>query len=179
MEGNINSKHFGEVKVQISGPFDVDWSKESDSEVNLSIDYLKLAGGTGSFSRTAAKSARLKLVKFHLTERALKNLLNDHATGARNWLAGAGASGRIVSEVWVVMEAELASQVSSNGTVTGDANVKGFNVTLGGSTASTSTSKITIPENTTFAYLLHKVKSWKDRAKTKIEDLEDDQHGPV
>lgn len=174
VQDDIGKVQIAKVKVKISGPYSVDWSKFSNTDINAGIKYLDAAGATGSFNRNAAKSANLKLVKFSIDEGQLKKLLNKHAGAARKYLKKEGGDGRVVSEVWVAMEATLASQVTNGGSVTGTAGADGLKVTVGASGSSTSQSSVTIPPNTTFAYLLHKVKKWK---KDNVDNLEDDQHG--
>lgn len=177
VQGQVPRGKLGDVTVKISGPYTIEWSKYSNTDVNASIKYLKVGGGTGTFSREAAKSANLKLVKFSLDEGQLKRLLNKYADSVRNYLADEGRDGRIVSEVWVVMEANLASQVTTGGSVKGEGSGGGFKVEVAASGSSTTKTSITVPPNTTFAYLLHKVKDWS-KGKETIEDMEDDQHGP-
>jgi hypothetical protein len=174
VQDDIKRVDLGKVTVKISGPYSIDWSKYSSTDVNAGIKYIGAAGVTGSFSRDAAKSANLKLVKFSIDEGQLKKLLNNYAVSARKFLKDEGADSRVVSEVWIVMEATLASQVTTGGSVTGEGTANGIKVTISASGSSTSTSSITIPTDTTFAYLLHKVKKWD---KDKVDDLEDDQHG--
>lgn len=177
-EGTVSTKNLSKVKVDVSGPFSIDWSKYSSSNVSAGISYLKLAGGIGAFNRNVAKNANLKLVKFSLGETPLKNLLNKHAGAARNALDAEGNDGRIVSAVFVAMEGKLASQVSNAGSVNVSVPVanSGFVVDLGGGGSSTSNSEVLIPPNTSFAYLLHKVKKWeKSNGKRLIKDMEDDQ----
>ena len=177
VQNNITNDNLAKASVQIAGPFSIDWSKfsKTDVEASGSTKYVK-AGGTASFSYETAKTANLKLVKFYLNEGSLKTLLNNYASGARNFLSGTGSDGRVVSEVWVVMEATIASQVVANGSVSGNATVNGINVDVKAGGSVTTAYSITLPPDTSFAYLLHKVKSWNS-GKTLITDLEDDQHG--
>ncbi|MGK0362813.1 MAG: hypothetical protein ACI9U2_005135 [Bradymonadia bacterium] len=177
VQNNVPGDTLSKVAVQIEGPFPIEWSKFSKTDVDAAISYLKVGGGTGSFNRAVAMKANLKLVKFYLNEGPLTTLLNKYANGARNHLAKEGADGRIASEVWVVMEAKLASDVANGGSVTGTASDGGFKVQLGGSGSSKVKTTITVPPGTTFAYLLHKVKKW-NKGKTKVENMQDDQHGP-
>ncbi|MCA9547070.1 MAG: hypothetical protein KC613_21860 [Myxococcales bacterium] len=162
--------------VKISGPYTVDWKKHSKGEVNAGIKYLTVAGGTAGFSWDAAHSANLQLVKFWVNEGPLKTILNTKAGKAREALKKEGGDGRVVSEVWVAMEANLASDVTNcaSGSVQGSA--KGFTVTLSGKNCTTKTGSVTIPSNTTFAYLMHKVKKW-NKGKTQVDNLEDDNVG--
>ncbi len=176
VQNDVNRDKLGKVKVKIAGPYAIDWSKYSKSDVNASIKYLKTAGGTGSFNRDAAKSANLKLVKLSLDEGQLKKLLNQEADGARNYLKNEGNDGRIVSEVWIATEASLAEKITNCGSVSGSGSNGSLDVAIGGSSCGTTTSSVSIPTNTTFAYLLHKVKKWNGN-KTKVENLEDDSKG--
>ncbi len=176
IQGDVARSNLAKVRVKMTGPYSIEWSKFSDSSVNLGINYLTVAGGTAGFSRKAAKSANLKLVKFAIDERPLKTLLNKHAPVARKEMAKEGKDARIVSEVWVVMAASLASDVTSCGTVSGQGTANGIKVELSGSSCTTNKSSITIPKNTTFAYKMHKVKKWS-KGKKSIEDMEDDTKG--
>ncbi len=178
VQNHITQANLAKVKVGIAGPFPMEWSKYSktDVEAGLSTKYVKAGGATATLSHEAAKSANLKLVKFYLNEGELRKLLNNHADGARNYLADEGNDGRVVSEVWVVMEGTLASQVTTSGSVSGSGTANGLQIDVKASTSSTTTTKITLPPDTTFAYMMHKVKKWEDK-KTRVGDLEDDQHG--
>ncbi|MBN2529594.1 MAG: hypothetical protein JXR76_24610 [Deltaproteobacteria bacterium] len=174
VEDDIGRAMLGKIKVKISGPYDVDWSRYSKADISAGIKYLMVGGGTGSFSHESAKSAKLKLVKMSIDEGQLKKLLNDHAQKVKAYMKSEGKDARIVSEVWIAMEAQLASDVTNGGAVTGSGGANGITVEVSASGSSKNTSSVTIPENTTFAYLLHKVKKWK---KDTISNMEDDQHG--
>lgn len=176
VQNQVNRDKLDEVKVKFSGPYTIDWSKYSDADVNISIKYITNAGGTAGFSRSAAKSANLKLVKVWVDEGPLKTLLNKHASGARNYLADEGGDGRIVSEVWIAMEGQIASDVTTCGSIAGKAGADGIQVSIDTKVCTRAKSSVTLPANTTFAYMLHKVKKWSN-GKTKVEDLEDDQKG--
>lgn len=178
--GTVTPKNLGEVKVTVSGPYSIEWEKFSDSDVNVGIKYLTAAGGQVGFSRQAAKSANLVLMKLSLGSIAMKKLLNNHADVARNYLKEEGNDARIVSDVWIVMEAQLASKVTTGGSVSVSAplGTSGFTLEVGGSTSSTTTTKVQIPDNTCFAYLLNKVKKWdKVGNKWTVVELEDDTKG--
>ncbi|MDZ7360470.1 MAG: hypothetical protein ONB46_07045 [candidate division KSB1 bacterium] len=174
VQNKVKADNLAKINVNISGPYSIDWAKFSSTDVNAGINYLKAGGATAAFSHDAAKKADLKLVKIYINEGPLKTLLNNHADGARNYMADEGDDARIASEIWVAMEAELASQITNDFNITGEASSGGFTVEFSASTSSTKKSTITIPPNTTFAYLLHKVTKWSNN-KTKVEDMEDDQ----
>jgi hypothetical protein len=176
--GNVDRDHLGKVAVEISGPYTVDWSHYSDTDVNIGINYITAAGGTASFSRKTADSAKLKLIKISVDgENPLKKLLNDYANAARNDLKDEGNDGRVAKAVWVVMDATLASTVKSCGKVSGKGTTtNGIKLTIDTRTCSGSKSTVELPTNTTFAYELWKVKDW-NKGKTQIEKMEDDQSG--
>lgn len=175
VQNNVKREHVAKVSVKITGPYAIDWSKYTDADVNADIAYLT-ASGTAGFSRSAAKSANLKLVKLALHEGPLKKLLNQHANGARNYLADEGSSGRVVSEVWVVSEAQLAEDITRCGSVSGAGSKGAIKITMDLNKCTNVQSSVEVPSMTTFAYLLHKVKKW-NKDKTKVEDLEDDSSG--
>ena len=101
-------------------------------------------------------------------------MLNKDANGARNYLADEGNDGRIVSEVWIVLEAELAEHFETSGSLLASAKDSDLKVTAKGGKHGTQT--ITLSAGTTFAYKLHKVKKW-NKGKTQIEDMEADYKG--
>lgn len=160
--------------VKITGPISVDWAKVSKTDVEAGMNYLNAAGGKASLSVEKAKSARLVLVKFSLHEGDLKELLNRHAAESRSYLKKEGKDGRIVSEVYVAMEAELASKVTTGASASAKGNANGLEIEVAASSSSTTTTKISLPPDTTFAYLLHRVKKWSG---DKIDDMEDDRPG--
>lgn len=180
VDGTVRPKNTKKVKINLTGPYEIQWEKFSDSEVNVGIKYLTLAGGTVGFSRKAAKNANLKLMKLTIGESQLEKLLNDHANIARRSLEEEGKDGRIASGVWIVVEAQLASTISQGGSVSANVPIgtSGFSLEVGASGSSTTTTKIDVPTNTTFAYLLHKVKKWEKKKGVKyVKDLEDDMQG--
>lgn len=169
--------NLSKVKVHFSGPYSIDWNKVSNTDIGANVTFIKNNGAKGSLSREAAKSANLKLVKIHMNKGTIVNLLNKHAGAARNYLANEGNDGRVVGEVWVVMEGNLASQVTTSGSVSASGSQGGIKVDIKAGGSSNKTTSITLPPESTFAYLMYKVKKWKDK-KTVVVDLEDDQHGP-
>jgi hypothetical protein len=178
--GTVRPKNIAKVKIKVTGPHVIEWDKFSNSDVNVGIKYLTLAGGAVGFSRQAAKTADLKLMKISISETQLERLLNNHANIARRSLEKEGNDGRIASAVWIVLDAQLASTISNGGSVSANVPIgtSGFSLELGTSGSSTTTSRVDIPENTTFAYLLHKVKKWqKEKGEKYVKELEDDMQG--
>ena len=178
--GTVTAENLGKVKVAASPPYPIDWEKFSDSDVNVGIKYLTAAGGQVGFSRDAAQSANLVLIKLSLVSGSLEKLLNNYANVARKRLKEEGDDGRAVSDVWIAMEGQLASKITTGGSISVSAplGTSGFTLEVGGSTSSTTSAKVQIPENTCFAYLLSKVKKWdKVNGEWMVDELEDDTKG--
>lgn len=176
-QANVDRDHLAKVKTAISGPYDVNWSSYSDTDVNVAISYLTAAGGTASFDRRKAETAKLKLMLIAVDgEAPLKKLLNDYANGARDFLKSEGNDGRVASSVWVVMEGTLAETVKKCGSVAGKGTDGSVKLAIDVKACSGSKSTVEIPPQTTFAYGLYKVKSWTS-GKKAIENMEDDQPG--
>jgi hypothetical protein len=164
-------------RVDKGEPVGVDWNAttKADVEVNGPIMVFGVTANVAAgFSYEKVKTATLKLYNLSIPEGKLQALLNNDASPARNYLAEEGNDGRIVSEVWVVMEAELAEHFDTSGSILVAVNGVDLNVTAKGGTCGTQT--ITLSAGTTFAYKLHKVKEW-NKDKTRIENMEADYKG--
>jgi hypothetical protein len=156
----------------------VDWGQTNKTtfEINGALKFFGKDGKldtNGSYEKV--KSANLKLVNFYILETPLKLMLNNDAGAARAFMADEGNDARIVTEVWVAMEAELA-EVMDNST-SGSLGITGddFGVKVTVSHSKSGSTSITLSPGTTFAYKSHKVKNWTNN-KTKIDNMEADYH---
>jgi hypothetical protein len=61
--------------------------------------------------------------------------------------------------------------------VSAKGGANGLEVEVAASGSSTTTTKVGLPPDTTFAYLLHKVKKWGGGGKNVVDDMEDDRVG--
>lgn len=175
-QNKVKREHL-EGRVDKGQPVSVNFSQttQAELEVNGPVKVFGLnlnVAATYNYSKT--QSANLRVYNLSIPEGKLQAMLNNDATGARNYLADEGSDGRIVSEVWVVMEAELAEHFDTSGAIMVTENGVDLNITAKGGTQGTQT--ITLSAGTTFAYKLHKVKKWSNN-KTKIEDMEADYKG--
>lgn len=164
-------------RVKKGKPVAVDWGRTSKAEleVNGPIPVFGLdLDVAASFSYEKVKSANLKLFNLSVDEGPLKAMLNQDAGGARQFLAEEGRDGRIASEVWVVMEAQLAEQFDTASSL--KVTVKGPDLDVTASGGKHGTQTITLSKGSVFAYKLHKVKKWNN-GKTRIEDMEADYKG--
>ncbi len=108
---NIVKREHLEGRVSKGTTAEINWNQTTEAavEVNGRMQVFGLGVSTASgFTYERAKSANLRLFNLFIVEGKLQTMLNKDANGARNYLADEGSDGRIVSEVWVVMEAELS-----------------------------------------------------------------------
>lgn len=119
---------------------------------------------------------RLDLVNFAIAEGPLTHLLNEDASGALKYLAGEGGDGRIVSEVWVVMAAELSAHFSASPSIDVSLGLGGSELAVTASGGRHGTQTVQLSHGTTPAYTLHKVKTW-NQGKTRILDMGADCKG--
>jgi hypothetical protein len=164
-------------RVDKGKPVAVNWGQTSKAELeaNGPIPVFGLnINVAATFGYEKVKSADLKLFNLSIDEQPLKDMLNKDAISVRNYLAEEGKDGRIVSEVWVVMEAELAEHFDTSGSIL--ASVKGVDLNVTAKGGKHGTQTITLSKGSVFAYKLHKVKDW-NKDKTWIEDMEADYKG--
>lgn len=178
VEGRVK-RDFLEDRIDYVTTADIDWSRESKADVEATAGLKVFGSGkkaAASFDFEKAKTANLKLAKFRIMERPLKQMLNEDANAARNYLAREGHDGRIVSEVWVLMEGQLASSFATAAGGKISASVAGNDLEVSANVGASGSETITLSPGTTFAYAMHKVKSW-NHGKKRIEDMEGDFHG--
>jgi hypothetical protein len=101
--------------------------------------------------------------------------------GARKFLAQEGRDGRIASTVWIVAEGEIAESfriaATSGGRVEAElTSAAQLRLTANHSGGSRGQTSIILEEDTTFAYLMHRVAKW-NKDKTRIEELDLDSKG--
>lgn len=165
-------------RVERGSPVSIDWSQSSQGEVEVDGLQVKVfqVGATlaGSYSYAKLKTASLRLMNFNIPEASLRTMLNTQAGAARNFLAREGADGRIVSEVWVVLEATLSQHLETSSSFS--ASVSGTDIKLTASGGTSGTQTITLSRGSTFAYKMHKVTDWNS-GKTQILDMEADYKG--
>lgn len=176
--GQVKPEHL-DGRLKFNTRVKMDWSTVSaaDLEADADLNYLGFGkSGALSFDLGKARSAQLELVNLSIDENPLKTMLNTDADVARNFMADEGGDARIVSEVWIVVDAKLGQQFAASGN--GGIGVKALgstiSLTVGGSSQGAQT--VTLSPGTTFAYKMHKASKW-NKGKTRIEDLEPDYKG--
>jgi hypothetical protein len=157
----------------------VNWNETTKAAVEAQaiLKYFSLGKEAAlSFNYEKAKDAKLELISLAIDEGPLKTMLNKDADGARNFLADEGNDGRIVSEVWIVVDAELGEHFATYGSASAAVRAAGSSVTVTVTGGKQGSQTVNVSKGTTFAYELYKVKDW-DQGKKQILDMEDDYKG--
>ncbi len=158
---------------------DIDMTKTTKSAFNATVSAIvkgvpvKFNGGV---TYDKIKKNELKLVKFSVSNNAMKTAANN-SPKAIDDLINYGNDARIAHQIFVVMEADMATKFDNNQSV--DLTVgKGIvEASVNGSSGASGVTKVSLSPGTTFAYLLVKI-DWdakQKKNKTKIVDLDDDQ----
>ena len=177
-QSKVQTEHL-ESHVQTGTVATVDWGQTTKAavEVNGLLKFFGLNGKidtNGTYEKV--KNAHLKLANFFILEGPLTSMLNTNADGARHYLADEGNDGRIVSEVWVVLEAELAEHFGAYASSSLSAEAKGAELEITVTGGKYGSQTITLSQGMAFAYKLYKVKNWINN-RTDIEDMEADYKG--
>ena len=165
-------------RVKYNSTMEIDWSKLSAADVEAG-GQVKVFGLNSDVAAGVGyekvKSSKVQLASFAIDEGPLKAMLNHDAGNARKFLADEGHDGRIVSEVIIALEQELAEHVATSTSISFAAQgSSGLKITAKGGKYDTQTMSLT--PGTTFAYKLSKVKDW-NKDKTVVENLEADWKG--
>lgn len=99
------------------------------------------------------------------------------ADGARKFLADEGNDGRVLTMVWVLVEGQLAEEFSKNSGNSVSVKVLGQSISVAAAGSKSGSYTIEMSANAAFAYKLHKVKSWTDKSKSKVEAVEANYKG--
>jgi|SRR4051812_23180739 len=168
----------GKVDFVTAGGFDWQQTSSADIGLNGSLPVFGMNGSAAvNFSYEKAKNEKVTVAYFQISEAKLLAMLNKDADGARKYLAGEGDDGRVCSGVWLWTEAELAETFQTSVSVTASvaSGSSGLSITAKGGKNGVQT--ITVLPGSTCAYMLYKVKKWKDKDKTQVEEIESDFKG--
>lgn len=172
VKGRIPIPNIAKAKSTV---VEIDESKMSKNDFKATVSAIikgvpvKLTGDAAFKKLT---NNELKLVKFSVMNNDLKAALNK-SPGALNNLENYGKDARIAHQIFVVMDAKLATKYDNDVSVDLTVGKGPVEATLSGSNASIGETTVQISAETTFAYLLASI-DWNDK-KTKAEDLDDDQ----
>ncbi|MBW8172958.1 hypothetical protein K0651_07845 [Ornithinimicrobium sp. Arc0846-15] len=175
------------VKENWQAATQVDLGSSSVAGFDVAGSSLSASRQT-SFSLSDLRSADVELVKFVLDEGDVKRVLNQNYTRARTAMSNEGNDARIATSVWIAMSATLARDFSVGAELEMSASADGIKITSyveadGKAKGSLMIARrvknvITLSQGTTFAYGMHKVKTWEQsRRRGRVMDLEDDYQG--
>lgn len=154
---------------------DIDQSKFSKNDIKADVQAI-IDGVKVKLKPEVAfqklTNNELKLVKLTVLPNDMKTALNKSA-GALSDLKNYGRDARVAHQIFVVMDAKLATNFTNNVTVDLSASKGPMEVKLGVGHSSGNNTTVQISPGTTFAYLLADV-DWDDN-KTKVVDMDDDQ----
>jgi len=175
-------KHMGasyfKKNIDTSKVYSISSSSDKNFVANAGVQYVGW-DGKASYSRTATKKADLKLVLLNVPKGYMIDAINKDGKGSLAFFKD-NNNARIVTGVWIVMEAKLASAVTSNGGGSVEGTTpNGVKVKLGVSAGGKTTSTVELPSKAVFAYMMHKASKWnkKKLKKTTIKDMKDDMPG--
>lgn len=166
---------YDKLKVREAGIIEIDFkqSKSSDVKAKLGTAVGHL-GISADVAYTKLQNGDLKLVKFIVENESMKKTIND-LQGVLNNLDRYGNDARIAHQIFVVLEAETATKVTTATTVTASGTSNGVKLTVESKTKNSRNTTVTLSKGMTYAYLLVKI-DWDKKAKDlRIEKLTDDQ----
>jgi hypothetical protein len=166
---------FDKLKVQEAGIIEIDFkqSKSTDVKAKLGTAVGHLGLGVDT-AYTKLEKGELKLVKFVVENESLRKTVNDLPGVLKN-LDKYGNDARIAHQIFVVLEAETATRVTSATTVTASGTKDGVKLTVAATGKNGRDTTVTLSKGMTYAYLLVKI-DWDKKAKSlRIEKLTDDQ----
>jgi hypothetical protein len=177
IQANIPPKNIAKASARV-----IQIENESYSKLNFGTNVTALINGVPTnFSGDAAieklKKAELKLVLISVTMNQMKNAINKSSGILRN-LKSYGGDARVAVEIFSILNANLASEITTSGSLDISADAKGIKASVNGSGSGTSKTSVVLPEGSCFAYLLAKI-NWKMKflKKVEVEKLTDDQWG--
>jgi len=167
------------ISVVRSTVTEIDFAKTTKASFAATVAAI-VTGVPMKFSGSATfdklRTGELKLVKFSVTTEDMKKAANAAPNAIANLIEW-GNDARIAHQVFIVMEASLATVFDNNIKVDLSVGAAGLEASVGGSSSSSGGTKVRISPGTGFAYLLAKI-DWDantKKNKTKIVDFDDDQ----
>jgi hypothetical protein len=180
----LTSTNYLEVKGEVPVPniakatatvVGIDQNKLSKTDVKVDVKAIVEGVPVKLSPEVAAQKLtnnELKLVKFTVLPNDMEAAVNKSPAALAD-LKNYGKDARIAHQIFVVMDAKLATKFDNDVTVTLSAGKGPIEAKVGVSHSSSNAATVQISAGTTFAYLLVKI-DWNDN-KSKVVDLDDDQ----
>lgn len=153
-------------------PVQINWSGTSTSSITANLNARNVFGVDASTAVQKLRNEELVLVKFSVPMQRMKNALNASNT-VRGNLKDAGARGRVVHQVFAVVDGTITSGMSSNSTVDVNGRRNGIEIAVGGSFGGNNSATVTLAPGCIYAYLLANPKFRRG----DVESLRPDQQG--
>ncbi len=172
VSGRIRPDHLADEPLNIN-TVEIDWDHLTSTDIGATGGLTYQGVGVNvshTFNLQRARSAQLKLVSISISENPLERVVKHEANYVRRQMDDEGNDARVVSKIWVAMEAQLADDLSV-GTMTG-ANVSyaGASLRLNIGTNIRNRSVVRLAPGSTFAYRLSRIRRWNN-SRTEVEDL--------
>ena len=148
---------------------DIDFSNSTKADIEAGFSMAQVIGIQTGNVYEKLSSGELKLVKFEMKISDIEDAVNSNRR-AFDYLVDEGDDARIAHQVFVVMEAELASKVAASKTFDVKFSKGVYTITAKGKVGSKTDTVVTLSEDSTFAYLLLKPK-WDAKRKRRIEEM--------
>lgn len=174
VQGHVVRK---QLKIHTASRIDLEGLAVASGDVGVSIQVPGRGGLTAGAVAGGLATGELSLLKLSVPPKDVVALANDNPKHALNPLKQAGARGRIVHQVYVVLEAKLAAVFGGAARFEIEAEGAGLELQATGGLAGSGGVRATISPGSTFAYALldpvwdaNLQKNWK-----RIVDWKDDQ----
>lgn len=174
VQGNVVRK---QLKIHTVSRIDLKGMAVASADIGASVQVPGRGGLAAGIVAGGLASGELSLLKVSVLPKDIVALANDNPKNALTPLKQAGARGRLVHQVFVILEAKLAAVVGGAARFELEAEGAGIELQATGGLAGSSGASATISPGSTFAYaLLDPVwdaklqKNW-----TRIADWKDDQ----
>jgi len=166
-------------KIRKATVITIDFDKTTEKDLLVNINVALVFNGASKTAYQDMKSGKLKLVKFEVANEDILDAANA-SPDVLEKLIDYGNDARIVDEIFVVMNAELADSFASSNSFGVSLSVGAVKITAEFGAGSSGNTSITLSKGTTFAYGMLKL-DWdanQKKNKTKITKVTDDQWGP-
>jgi hypothetical protein len=174
VQGNVPRN---KLKIHAASRIDIHTIDIDSKDIGVSIDVPGKGSVAAGSLATMIKDETLSLLKLSVLPKDIVGQANESPANALDPLKQAGNKGRLVHQVFLIVEMKTAVTFNSATTFEVTGQVGSVTVTAKGGLAGSGGATITVSPGGTFAYLLLKPKwdanlqkNWK-----YIDDWEDDQ----
>lgn len=164
---------YDKLKVRTATVVDIDFKQSSEKDFQANV-IATAAGGNVNTAYKRLDKGELKLVKFEVELVDMKNALND-APAVRDNLDKYGNDARVCHQIFVVLEATVATKIASSTSLAAAGSNGALTVTAKATVKNEKDTVVTLSKGTTYAYLLAKLDWDKKNGNKVVDKLTDDQ----